>query len=116
MERPNRLVHDTLLSAAEGTADKTAVISAGMHVDYGSFAGFARSLAGTFQEQGLRRGDRVAIVAENGWPVAVATYATWLAGGVVMVINPQTKAEKLSYILQDSGARLAVIDLSLIHI
>jgi long-chain acyl-CoA synthetase len=110
MNRPERLVHDTLLTAADTRPDKTAVIAGDRRMDYATFLSLAQRLARTFQEYGVRRGDRVAIVTENGWPTAVAIYATWLAGGVVMVVNPQTKSEKLAYILQDSSARLAVVD------
>lgn len=110
MHRPERLVHDTLVSAAESSAGKAAVITADGGMNYATFISLAQRLARTFQEHGVRRGDRVAIFAENGLPASVAIYATWLAGGVVMVINPQTKSEKLSYILRDSGARLAVVD------
>jgi long-chain acyl-CoA synthetase len=110
MNRPNRLVHDTLLSAAEDSAGTTAIITGEGRTDYGTFISLAERLARRFQEYGVRRGDRVAILVENGLAASVAIYATWLAGGVVMVINPQTKSEKLSYMLQDSAARLAVVD------
>ena len=114
MKRPERLVHDTLLSAADTAGEQLALVAGDCRIDYATFAGLAGRLARAFQEQGLRRGDRVAIFAENGWPAAVAIYGTWLAGGVVLVVNPQTKAEKLSYILQDSGARIAVVDAALV--
>jgi long-chain acyl-CoA synthetase len=116
MNRPVRLVHETLLRAAETAADHVALVTADRRMDYGTFATMAQRLARAFQERGLRRGDRVAIIVENGWPAAVAVYATWLAGGVVVVINPQTKSEKLAYILLDSGARIAVVDAAVISV
>jgi acyl-CoA synthetase (AMP-forming)/AMP-acid ligase II len=113
MRRPDRLVHDTLLSAAKAAGDTPAVVAGDRRIDYATFATLALRLGRAFQECGLERGDRVALFVENGWPAAVAIYATWLAGGVVSVINPQTKSEKLAYILQDSGARIALVDAAL---
>jgi acyl-CoA synthetase (AMP-forming)/AMP-acid ligase II len=33
-----------------------------------------------------------------------------MAGGVFLVVNPQTKADKLQFILADSGARILLTD------
>jgi acyl-CoA synthetase (AMP-forming)/AMP-acid ligase II len=114
MTRPERLVHDTLLTATDAAPDRTALISAGRRIDYATFTTMVRRLAGAFQDQGLRRGDRVAIIVDNNWAAAIAVYAAWLAGGVVMVVNPQTKSEKLAYILHDSAARIAVVDAAVV--
>jgi acyl-CoA synthetase (AMP-forming)/AMP-acid ligase II len=114
MTRPERLIQDTLRSAAERAGDAPALVAGDRRLDYATFTSLSLRLARAFQEEGLVRGDRVAIFAENGWPAAVAIYATWFAGGVVIVVNPQTKTEKLSYILRDSGARIAVVDAALV--
>jgi acyl-CoA synthetase (AMP-forming)/AMP-acid ligase II len=65
-------------------------------------------MAARLRDSGLASGDRVAILLENSVASAVAVYGTWLAGGVVMVVNPQTKADKLAYLLDDSGAHALV--------
>jgi long-chain acyl-CoA synthetase len=65
---------------------------------------FARAL----QEGGLRRGDRVALYQDNTADLAAAIFGVLLAGGVFTVVNPQTKADKLAYILNDSEAGFLV--------
>ena len=40
---------------------------------------------------------------------AVAVYGVALAGGVFVVVHPQTKSQKLEYILGDSGAEILVV-------
>lgn len=65
-------------------------------------------LAAALQRRGLRRGDRVAIFMDNSWPCAVAIHGVLLAGGVFLVVNAQTKSDKLAYVLDDSDARFLV--------
>ncbi|MEJ2288341.1 MAG: AMP-binding protein, partial [Deinococcales bacterium] len=67
-------------------------------------------LARALQERGVRRGDRVAIYLENSSDVVMGVYAALRAGAAFMVVNPQTKADKLSYILADSGADALLTD------
>ncbi len=107
-----RLLHDSLLrhGSAPETADKTAVVAEGESHSYRELLACARRLAGSLQARGVRRGDRVAIYLDNGWPAVVAIYATLLAGGVFLVVNPQTKSDKLAFILDDCSARVLVTD------
>jgi acyl-CoA synthetase (AMP-forming)/AMP-acid ligase II len=46
---------------------------------------------------------------DNGIEAVLAIYGTWLAGGIVVVVNPQTKADKLAYLLGDSGGRILLV-------
>ena len=111
--RAQRLLHDALLASAEAHPAKVAVIADGTSWAYETLLGSALHLAGALQENGVRRGDRVALYLENSWAAVVAIYGTLLAGGVLTVINPQTKAEKLAYMLADSEASALVTDGSL---
>lgn len=106
--RPLRLLHDGLLrinEAPEG-AKRIAVIAQGRSHTYAELLDEASRLASALVARGLQRGDRVAIYMENGWSAVVSIYAVSLAGGVLMVINPQTKADKLAFMLEDSEARI----------
>ncbi|MGH8318284.1 MAG: class I adenylate-forming enzyme family protein [Steroidobacteraceae bacterium] len=107
-----RLLHDSLLAggASPERRSKPAVLAAGQSFSFEQLLQAAQGLAGTLQRRGVGRGDRVAIYLDNGWPAVVSIYATLMAGGVVVLVNPQTKEEKLEFILRDSGARLLVTD------
>ena len=111
--RAQHLLPDALLGSTERAPSKVAVIVDGAAYSYEALADAAMRLAGALQHSGLKRGDRVAIYLENSWPAVVAIYGTLLAGGVITVINPQTKTEKLSYMLADSEARALVTERSL---
>jgi long-chain acyl-CoA synthetase len=110
--KPQRLLHEALLfsAARDGNASKVAVVVEGRPYTYGDLAENASRLAGALRARGLRRGDRVAIYMDNTWPCVVSVYATLLAGGVFIIVNPQTKADKVEFILNDSGARVLLTD------
>ncbi|HEX3526869.1 MAG TPA: long-chain fatty acid--CoA ligase [Thermoanaerobaculia bacterium] len=65
-----------------------------------------RRLAKALQELGLQRGDRVALMSENGphWPTV--DFATLCAGGVVVPIYPTLLPDQSSYIANDCGAKI----------
>ena len=44
---------------------------------------------------------------DNTAGCATAIFGTLLAGGVFVVVNPQTKADKLAYVLDDCEAARA---------
>ena len=100
--RAQRLLHDALLASADVNPSKTAIIAEGRSYSYTQLLDAALRLASALQDNGIRRGDRVAIYLDNSWFAAVAVYGTLLAGGVLTIINPQTKSEKLAFVLADS--------------
>jgi amino acid adenylation domain-containing protein len=108
--REARLLHDSLAVAAENGAAKTALVVDGQRVSYGELLDSARRFARALQEQGLERGDRVVVFTDNSFPCVVSIFGTLLAGGVFVVVNPQTKADKLAYILTDSEAAFVVTE------
>lgn len=108
--RPQRLLHEALPRAAAAAGDKPAVIVEGRAYSYAQLLEAATRLAGALQAQGVARGDRVAVYMDNTWPCVVSIYAILMAGGAFLVVNPQTKADKLAFILEDSGARVLLSD------
>jgi amino acid adenylation domain-containing protein len=110
--KPARLLHDALLlrEPRTGFSSKVAVVVEGRPYTYGELADQAKRLSAALRARGLERGDRVAIYMDNTWPCIVSVYATLLAGGVFSIVNPQTKADKLEFILNDSGARILLTD------
>ena len=105
-----RLLHDSLLASAADRADHVAVITEAERVTYAQLHERAARFARALQDRGLRRGERVAIYLENGVPTVVAIYGALLAGGAFVVMNPQTKADKLAYMLRDCEASVVVTD------
>ena len=111
--RPQRLLPDALLASTGLQPDRIGILADGASYSYASLLDASLRLARALQESGVRRGDRVAVFLENSWPAVVAIYGTLLAGAVLTVINPQTKADKLAFMLDDSDATALVTERSL---
>ena len=107
-----RLLHDGLLrhGADPALGSKAAVVVDGDAHSYAELLDGAQRLAGALHAQGLLRGERVAIYMDNSWPCVVSIYAVLLAGGAFVLINPQTKSDKLRLIVDDCGARWLLTD------
>jgi long-chain acyl-CoA synthetase len=113
---PQRLLHEALARSAAAAPEKTAVVVEGKRYSYARLWQDAQRLAAVLRARGVRRGERVAIYMDNSWPCVVAIYAALLAGGVFLVINPQTKADKLEFILDDSDAAALLTDAHLAEV
>jgi long-chain acyl-CoA synthetase len=114
--RVSRLLHDSLAAAAEATPDKTALVVDGQRLSYAELLASARRFAAALQGLGLERGDRVIVFTDNSLPCVVSIFGTLIAGGVFVVVNPQTKEDKLAYILADSEAAFVVTEGSIARV
>ncbi len=111
--RPQRLIGEALMNSAALYPTKTAIIVNNTTYTYRQLKTDATKLARALIERGIEPGDRVAIYMENSWACAVSIYGASIAGAVFLVINPQTKANKLQYILNDSGAKALITNIKL---
>ncbi len=68
-----------------------------------------RRLAAWLQSQGVAKGDRVALIAENRWEWAVTDFACLAIGAVDVPMFPTLTADQTAAQLRDSGARIAIV-------
>jgi long-chain acyl-CoA synthetase len=61
------------------------------------------------QNWGVRKGDRVALLAENRFEWAVTDWACLLIGAVDVPIYPTLTAEQAAFILKNSGAKIIAL-------
>lgn len=73
-------------------------------ISHDTLAERVRRTALGLEEIGVRGGDRVAILAENGPEWAIADYACLAMGAADVPIYPNLPADQIAYILRDSGA------------
>ncbi|MEO8945816.1 MAG: long-chain fatty acid--CoA ligase [Gemmatimonadaceae bacterium] len=68
-----------------------------------------RNVSYALRELGLKTGDRVAIIAENGPEWAIADYACLSTRLIDVAVYPTLPAGQMQYILNDSGAVAAFV-------
>ena len=97
------------LSAAR-FPQKTALVCNRKRFTYGELETKANRLACSLIAGGIQRGARVAIYLENSAEAAIAIFAILKAGAVFLVVNPTTKPDKVSYILNNCRAAGLITD------
>ena len=87
-----------------------ALVDGTRRISYGALLDEASRFAGALDELGLKAGDRLLMVMQNRWEMAVAYFATQLAGLVATPLNWRVEAAELSYFLEDSGAKAMLFE------
>jgi len=105
---PQRILGEALLFACRLHPSKTAIIVKTREYSYSNLKISSERLASYLVGAGIKKGDRVAVYMNNSWESIISIYGISLAGGAFLVINPQTRADKLRYILKDSGAKILI--------
>ncbi|MDQ2901004.1 MAG: long-chain fatty acid--CoA ligase [Acidobacteriota bacterium] len=77
-------------------------------ISFGQLNRWAESFAALLKFWDIVKGDRVALSLQNDPQFAVAQYAIWKRGGIVVPLNPMFREKELRYHMQDSGARVWV--------
>lgn len=89
---------------------KTALVCSGRAFTYQEIDAGANRLAHSLVDQSLERGDRVALYLENSVEAVLGIFAVLKAGCVFVVVNPKTKVDKLSYILNHARVKGLITD------
>jgi long-chain acyl-CoA synthetase len=89
---------------------KEFVVYEGDRATYDGWARATLKLAAELQAQGVQKGDRVALVMRNlpEWPVSF--FAAVITGAIITPLNAWWTGPELEYGLQDSGAKIAILD------
>ncbi|RZL33163.1 MAG: long-chain fatty acid--CoA ligase, partial [Rubrivivax sp.] len=100
---------DLLDEAFAKYAQRDAAVCMGQRMRFAEVDELSLQLGAWLQAQGLRQGDRVAIMMPNVLQYAVAISAILRAGFVVVNVNPLYTPRELEHQLKDSGARAIIV-------
>lgn len=104
------LLHDYLLQPARELSDKVALVCMKQRLTYGELDANSNALAHSLVAGGVKRGDRVVIFADNTVEAVISFWAVLKANAVVSIVNPLTKSDKLSYLLEDCRPAAIITD------
>jgi long-chain acyl-CoA synthetase len=105
--RRPRTLTDLLDRAAERFPDRDAVVDSTKRLTWCELRDRARRLAATLAARhGIKPGDRVALLLQNGWPFCVGVFACAQLGAIAVALNTKLKSMELEFMLQNSGARV----------
>ena len=96
--------------SAEGRGGRIAVVTDEGETTYGELDARVRGFAGALREEGVHRGDRVALVLSDGPAFSTAFWGSIAAGAVAVPLNTQLTPDHLKTILADCDPRLLVSD------
>ncbi|RTL21881.1 MAG: long-chain-fatty-acid--CoA ligase [Burkholderiales bacterium] len=100
---------DLLNEAFRKHAQRDAAICMGQRISFREIDRLSEQLGAWLQAQGLKQGDRVAIMMPNLLQYGVAIAAILRAGFVVVNVNPLYTPRELQHQLKDSGARAIIV-------
>ena len=104
---------DFLYRAAYMYPDKVAVVHGKRRYTYRELAERSWRLANALRSAGLVKGDRVATLLFNSPAMLEAHFGVPAAGGILVAVNNRLSSTEIGYILQHSGARYLLVDVTL---
>ncbi|MBT2713977.1 surfactin non-ribosomal peptide synthetase SrfAB, partial [Pseudomonas sp. ISL-88] len=102
----DKTVHRLFEETAARYASRPAVTYNGVTWTYGELNAKANRLARILMDCGVSADERVGILTKPSLEMAAGVLGVLKAGAAFVPIDPDYPAERISYILQDSGAKL----------
>ncbi|MDN5598896.1 MAG: AMP-binding protein, partial [Pseudomonas sp.] len=102
-------LREVFLEHLEKFRERVAYVSIGTEMTYADWRTQGIAFAAWLQDQGVKKGDRVALMMPNCLQYPICLLGTILAGAVVVNVNPLYTAHELKHLLKDSGAETVVI-------
>lgn len=97
-----------LAESAARHGELPAITMNGQSTSYRELWDQTRSYAGALREQGISDGDRVAVLIPNVTDFARVYYAILSLGAIAVPIHALLKRNEISYVLEDSEAKLLI--------
>jgi long-chain acyl-CoA synthetase len=101
---------DPLRHALQVASQSTALVCGEVRLSYAALAGRCARLGGALARLGLRRGDRIAVLAANCHRYIETYVAAPAAGFVIVPLNTRHAVPEIAYALRDSGAATLLTD------
>ncbi len=109
IEKTNETLVDFLEDACKKYPNNRAFTSHGETLTFKKSLEYINNLAKSLTKLGVQKGDRVAVILPNLSQYPISIFAILKIGAIVVNINPLYTENEMGYILQDSGAKVAIV-------
>jgi len=105
----DHLLHDLVGKVAEKKDEDTAVVSGDNHVTFGELNRFANGVARRLIEEGVKPGDRVAVMVDRSPEMIGALVGAMRSGATYVPLDPEFPADRLRMMLEDAEPAVAIL-------
>jgi fatty-acyl-CoA synthase len=95
---------------AETMGERTDVVHGERRYTWAELQARSNRLASALWNRGIERNDRVAVLCPNTPALLEAHNGVPLAGAILVAINTRLGTNEVAYILEDSGAKILIVD------
>ena len=108
-------LYELLDRAARRLPEKIALIDGERSFTYKELSEYSKRFAAALMSLGVNKGDRVGILAPNCVEFVIAFYGIVRAGATVTTVNSGYREREIAHQLNDSGARVLIVDETLLE-
>lgn len=105
---PQSTLLDVIAETARERPDFVALIFKGARMTYAELERLSDAFGSALVAQGVKKGDRVALVLPNSPQAIIAQLGAWKAGAIVAPLNPLYTERELEYALTEVSAETVV--------
>lgn len=106
-------LNENLRKSAEKFPNRNAITFENTNITYSELNSQVECVSSNLVYDGIRKGDRVALILGNCSEFVIAYYGILRAGGVVVPVNPIFTKNEISYILSNSQAKAVISNSSM---
>ena len=103
-------LNSMLIRVAAEAGDKEGLVFLDKKFTFKEILENSLRYAAFFMENGVKRGDHIAIVLDNSHQFIFSFFGILFAGGIVIPIGPKSKANRIKRIIEDSHITLVIFD------
>ncbi len=103
------LAHELIEQHAIKQPNATAIVCSDCTLSYGDLNARANQIANLLGRRGVCRGEVVAVCAGRSMESVVAQFGIMKAGAAFLPIDPEYPADRIAYMIDDSGARVVFV-------
>lgn len=101
-----RNLYSIIVNNARQNPSKTMIYDGALKISNQQLLAHADNIASYLADSGIKAGDKVAMVMSNSWQFVANIFAISKLGAVLVAINNFLKEDEISYILNDSQAKI----------